>query len=197
MRTVPDPTTIASDSARNRWTSARASLPGDPLARAVGCGDVSIEGHRKFQDDVRSPGLSVRDVGSQLSFDGIGFDANEHIYRLRREGPRSHSPAPCGSGSSIPTTTREIPAAMIASVHGPVRPWWLHGSNVVIERAARCGVAGGVDRLALGVVTSGSVGGAVEDSPYSLIRTAPTHGFGTDRSLPVAPLAMALRIIEE
>jgi hypothetical protein len=30
-------------------------------------------------------------------------------------------------GSSLATTTRLIPAAMIASVHGAVRPVWQHG----------------------------------------------------------------------
>jgi len=42
-------------------------------------------------------------------------------------------PAPWtwGSGSSIPTTTRAIPAATMASVHGGVRPVWEHGSRVV------------------------------------------------------------------
>ena len=34
------------------------------------------------------------------------------------------------SGSIAPTMTFVIPAAMIASVHGGVRPWWLHGSSV-------------------------------------------------------------------
>ena len=32
-------------------------------------------------------------------------------------------------GSSEATTTRPIPAARIASVHGGVCPWWQHGSS--------------------------------------------------------------------
>jgi hypothetical protein len=32
-------------------------------------------------------------------------------------------------GSSLATTTRVMPAAMIASVHGGCWPWWQHGSS--------------------------------------------------------------------
>ena len=41
-------------------------------------------------------------------------------------GPR---PAAFGVGSSEAITTRAIPAATIASVHGGVRPSWQHGSS--------------------------------------------------------------------
>ena len=47
------------------------------------------------------------------------------------------SPATCGSGSSMPTTTRATPAAMIASAHGGVRPWCEHGSSVEASVAPR------------------------------------------------------------
>jgi hypothetical protein len=37
-------------------------------------------------------------------------------------------PAAFALGSSEATTTRAMPAAMIASVHGGVLPWWQQGS---------------------------------------------------------------------
>ena len=45
----------------------------------------------------------------------------------RRYKPR---PATCGLGSCMAATTRETPAAISASQHGGVRPWWLQGSSV-------------------------------------------------------------------
>src|SRR5438067_989565 len=53
--------------------------------------------------------------------------------------PRSSTPRPelTGFGSCIAATTRCTPAAMIASVHGPVRPLWLHGSSVTYNVAPR------------------------------------------------------------
>ena len=42
-----------------------------------------------------------------------------------------------GLGSSMAATTRCTPAARMASVHGPVRPVWLHGSSVTYIVAPR------------------------------------------------------------
>src|SRR5271167_2379037 len=39
------------------------------------------------------------------------------------------------SGSSMPTTTRATPAAMMASLQGGVRPWWTQGSRVTYNVA--------------------------------------------------------------
>jgi len=40
------------------------------------------------------------------------------------------SPRTFGFGSCIAETTSATPAAINASVHGGVRPWWQHGSRV-------------------------------------------------------------------
>ena len=64
-------------------------------------------------------------------------------------GPR---PAAFSVGSSEAITTRAIPASMIASVHGGVRPVWQHGSSdTYIVAPPRSIAAAGVDRGALGV----------------------------------------------
>ena len=60
----------------------------------------------------------------------------------------------------MPTTTRAIPAATMASTHGGVRPWWLQGSSVDTSVAPRAGVTGTAQRLALGVRAARRLGGA-------------------------------------
>ena len=53
-------------------------------------------------------------------------------------------PLTSGLGSVCATTTRATPAAISASQHGGVRPWWLHGSSVTsavapsVEAPAAC-----------------------------------------------------------
>ena len=54
-RTVPAPTRTASEAARSRWTSARASSPVIQLRRAVGGGDPAVEGGGQLE---HHPGAS-------------------------------------------------------------------------------------------------------------------------------------------
>ena len=58
-RTVPMPTAIASDSARQRWTSSRLSGAGDPGRVAGGGRGLAVERHRQLQDDERQAGAGV------------------------------------------------------------------------------------------------------------------------------------------
>ena len=58
-RTVPMPTAIASDSARQRWTSAWLGFAGDPGRVAGGRGGSAVEGHRQLQGDERQAGAGV------------------------------------------------------------------------------------------------------------------------------------------
>jgi hypothetical protein len=45
----------------------------------------------------------------------------------RAAAPRPSTP---GLGSTMATTQRVTPAAITASTHGGVRPWWAQGSRV-------------------------------------------------------------------
>ena len=83
------------------------------------------------------------------------------------------------------TTTRAIPAAMMASVHGGVRPWWAHGSSVTyrVPPAARGPAAASAATSAWA-----PPGGAVAPVNHCRLAarprhhtTAPTHGFGAVR----------------
>ena len=46
-------------------------------------------------------------------------------------------PAAAGHGSPTATTTLATPASISATLHGPVRPVWLHGSRVTTAVAPR------------------------------------------------------------
>ena len=61
-------------------------------------------------------------------------------------------PAAFGVGSSDATTTREIPAAAIASVQGGVRPWWQQGSSdtYIVDPAGSSSHAASATRSACG-----------------------------------------------
>ncbi len=68
-----------------------------------------------------------------------------------------------GSGSSVATTTRVIPAARMRSVHGPVRPTWQHGSSVTYIVAPRLRGPAAASATDLGM---GLAGPLVEALPH-------------------------------
>ena len=57
--TVPMPTAIASDSARQRWTSSRLSSPEIQGESPGGGRGAAVEGHRQLQGDQRQAGAGV------------------------------------------------------------------------------------------------------------------------------------------
>ena len=90
-------------------------------------------------------------------------------------------PATLGSGSVTPTATRLMPAAMIASMQGAVRPVWEQGSSVVyrVAPAGSVPVRRAASRATISAWRPG--GGSVAPSkvcPLAATSTAPTHGFG-------------------
>src|SRR5664280_133194 len=124
---------------------------------------------------------------------------------VRGCGSAVEDPDPrCVVAASTATTTRRIPAAMIASVHGGVRPWWAHGSRVTYMVPDRADVP-----AAASAVTSawGPPGGAVaptNPAPAAVpapstvpsgTTTAPTQGLGEEcpRTDSAAPTARAIQ----
>src|SRR5690606_35345021 len=107
---------------------------------------------------------------------------------------RSMPPRATGFGSSVAITTRATPDRSTASVHGGVRPWWLHGSSVTYSVAprARSPAASSATTSACGPPYS-----ACHPSPTtssSCTTTAPTIGFGRVRAQPRSASARARRI---
>ena len=104
-------------------------------------------------------------------------------------GPR---PAAFSVGSSEAMTTREMPAATIASVHGGVRPVCAHGSSetyIVAPRRSAPPQASIAARSACGPPSS-----AWKPSPStwpSRTITAPTSGFGLVRPRPPSASSIA------
>ena len=131
-RTVPMPTAIASDSARQRWTSARLALAGDP-GRVAGRGrGAAVERHRQLQGDQRQAGAGVLAEGL-VEQAGRGRPRRRPRTRprpRRRGGSPGRGPEAFSVGSSEAITTRAIPASRIASAQGGWRPWCAQGSSV-------------------------------------------------------------------
>ena len=119
--------------ARQAWPSARAS--GDvihwlaPLGSAVfPSRDAAIfmRTHGVFRTmRLKKPMLSSRDA---IAMGSSGGKTTTSTPAARRRS--KPCPATSGLGSVLVATTRLIPAAINASQHGPVRPWWEQGSSV-------------------------------------------------------------------
>ena len=129
-RTVPAPTSTAWESARSPWRVAARRLAGDPLARPVGHRHHPVERGRDLGDDVGAPGRAVPQVGRQLARAPRTRLRPRRPRRPRRAAPRPPRRSPARRGRAAPTTTRDTPAATIASTHGGVRPTWAQGSSV-------------------------------------------------------------------
>ena len=85
--------------------------------------------------------------------------------RRRPRGAGPPRPAATGLGSPWAKTTRRTPAATSASLHGPVRPVWLHGSSVTTAVVAARVVAGLGQRVGLGVRRPRAAVVALRDGP--------------------------------
>ncbi len=112
----------------------------------------------------------------------------------RRSASRPE-PATWSSGSAMPTTTRATPAAMIASVHGGVRPWCEHGSSVQTSVAPRAASpAASSATISAWRPPGGSVAPVAIRAPSGDNSTAPTHGFGEVRARTAAAASIAALI---
>ena len=103
----------------------------------------------------------------------------------------SPRPLAFGVGSSEATTTRAIPAATIASVHGGVWPVWQHGSSETY-RVAPSGLslhASSAARSAWGSPIAVWSPSPITRSSFTI--TAPTSGFGLvlPRASPASSMA--------
>ena len=135
--TVPTPVRMAQARARHAWPSARAA---SPVIHWLAPSISAVRPSRlvaTFSPHPRPPRV-IRETKPTLS-----SRASRSISPNDTSTPAARSrAAPCaaaGFGSGIAATTRTTPAARIASTHGGVLPWWLHGSSVtyIVRRADR------------------------------------------------------------
>ena len=146
-RAVPSPTATASNPARSQWTYCARLLARDPPR-------ASRPRRRSGNPDWWPASTRRRDATStrtrcrNAAFCAAASLGQEPHARPRppRLGARSAPPAATGFGSSSAITTRRMPAARIASVHGGVWPWWAQGSSVTTQRRAARAVARGGQR---------------------------------------------------
>ena len=177
---VPIPTATASTSARQWCESRRLS---SPLIHLLSPVRVATLPSSVIADLNRIHGRPVRACLrngwlSRLARSGEVVVGEDDLDPLVAEDPGPR-PAALSVGSSLATTTRAIPASMIASVHGGVRPVWQHGSSdtyIVAPRACSAVHAPSAARSACGPPSS-AWNPSATTSP-SLTITAPTSGFG-------------------
>ena len=188
------PTATASDSARQRCARARlaspeihwespvrvATLPSSVIA------DLKTTSGRPVRACLRKGWLSRRAASAISPSTKVTSTPSSRSI----PGPR---PAAFEVGSSEAITTRAIPAATIASVHGGVRPWWQQGSSETYRVAPE-----GSSSQAASAIRSAcaSPGGCVVPSPITLPAltiTAPTMGFGLvcPRTRPASSMALS------
>ena len=177
--TVPIPTMTASEAARGGLHVEPRARAGDPLAGAVGRRGPPVERRGVLPRDIRTS-LRRRDqprleLGPRLVDQHPGLDIDARRAQSRRSAAGRHR-----ADRRRHRSTRAMPAAMIASEHGPVRPWWLQGSSVTTRVAAAGRVTGVGERDDLGVWPADRLRGTLrrQPSPSRSSTTAPTAGFG-------------------
>ena len=109
---------------------------GHPAAGAVGGGAAAVEGRGELPGDEGPLVLDREGPGPVDRARLVGSSRRPRPRRRPRAGGRA-PPAATGLGSDWAKTTRRTPAAISASVHGPVRPVWLQGSRVTTAVAPR------------------------------------------------------------
>ncbi len=159
--TVPVPTRIASFCGALLVHPLARGGAGDPLARAVGCGDAAVEGRRPLHGDPRASAAHGGEPAVQEGFDLVGQHAGDDLDAGRRAGARRRPPSGGPGRRSRRRRARRRPRAS-ASLHGPVRPWWLHGSRVTTAVRPR-GVGDVRERVDLGVGGAGAAVPALGD----------------------------------
>src|SRR6266576_2433057 len=177
VRAVVPPTAMASKPARSQCTCSRASGP------EIQC-ELPPASAMRPSIDVASfratKGRSVcRRVDRNAAFCAAAASASTPISvsipaRFRISTP----PRASRSGSRTAATTRRIPAARIASVHGGVLPWCAHGSSVTTRVAPRALSPAAFRAL---ISACGPPNSACQPSPTTSFprnSTAPTRGLG-------------------
>src|SRR4051812_19132463 len=190
---VPIPTATASSDARQRWATARlpsleihlesppcvATLPSRLMA------DLKMTSGRRVRACLRNAWFCRRArVASSPPAMSTSTPSSRRMPRPR--------PDAFELGSSPATTTRAIPASMIASVHGGWRPWWQHGSSETYSVAPRRS-ASPAARMAL-TSACGPPYSSCQPSPStssSRTMTAPTTGLGLTRPTPRSASSIA------
>src|SRR4051794_4947389 len=135
---VPMPTTTASTDARQRCARSRLSSPEIHFESPVGVAtlpssviaDLKSTHGRPVRACLRNAWLPSR--ARAASSPAATQTSTPSSRRIPRPRPLAFS-----DGSSEATTTRAMPAATIASVHGGVLPWWQHGSSETYSVAPR------------------------------------------------------------
>ena len=191
------PTPTASISARQRCTRVRASgpeihrvLPVRVATRPSSDAAIfRVTSGRPVAAQVRNGEATARARSS--SSPSATTTSMPASVRMRTPWPRVRS-----NGSRVPTTTREIPAAMTASVQGPVRPVCEQGSSVHTSVAPL--VASPAAAIAWGSAC-GVPGPVCQPSPTttpSRAMTAPTAGLGLTcpRARSARPHALMSRV---
>ena len=133
-RIVLIPTRIASLPWRN-FIRGAGFFAGDPFGFAIGGGNFAIQRHRRFDGDERramdDPMIERLVQRSFAHSDASPFKrAPASHFNPRASQNLKAWPECFGFGSVAPTITRLIPAAMMASVQGGVRPCVQQGSSV-------------------------------------------------------------------
>ena len=138
-RTVPMPAITASQPPRSAWASRRAS------SEVIHCDSPPRVAMAPSSD---SPAFNVTCARPRVMKRPHGASTRSASRCSAPPKPsrtstpaaaraRAPWPATLGFGSRTANTTRRTPARRIASVHGAVRPTWLHGSSVTKSVAAR------------------------------------------------------------
>ncbi len=159
---VPAPTTIACDSARRRWASARDAAP------VIHCDEPSAAAMRPSRLMAVLTTVKARPRRRCTRYGASDRDAASAPVPTSTVTPRSRSwatprPATCGSGSSSATTTRVTPASASATDAGSGAAVVRAGFEGGVDGRAAGPVPGLAQRLDLGVRTAGRLGGTLAD----------------------------------
>ena len=104
-----------------RSTSSRRPRVAVKPSRLIA--DFRVTSGRPVRACLRNGWTSSRAAAASAPSAKLDLDA------ARRAGSRGRGRTPSRSGRRSRSTTRAMPAARIASVHGGWRPWWAHGSS--------------------------------------------------------------------
>ena len=100
-------------------------------------GDAAVDARRRLEHDERPPLAHQREERLVQRDRRARRPARRPPSRRARGETRIRGRAPRGFGSSTAATTRATPASTMRLTHGPVRPWWQHGSSVQYSVAPR------------------------------------------------------------
>src|SRR5882762_8225029 len=136
VNAVVPPTAIASNPARSQWTWSRASGP------EIHCERPPASAIRPSMEVASLSATNGRSVCCRVKRNGALSEAASSASRpicvsIPARFSTSTPPRASASGSRTAATTRRMPAARMASVHGGVLPWCAQGSRVTTSVAPR------------------------------------------------------------